>query len=108
MQASQISLYLLIGFIIYCLLFVNFDNFKNNENYNGDIMNEEIMDQPVFSKKCCGNLYNNTPENNPDPNYNITYFPSNVNHLGDGDEEQGCRCLTLKEINFMSSRGGNA
>jgi hypothetical protein len=49
-----------------------------------------------------------TQENNPDPNYNVTYFPSNINHLGDGDEQQGCRCLTIKEIDYMSSRGGNA
>ena len=108
MQASQICLILIVGFIVYCLFFANIDNFKNKENYNGDIMNQDEWDQPVFSKKCCGNLYNMTPENNPDPNYNVTYFPSNINHLGDGDEQQGCRCLTLKELNYMSSRGGNS
>lgn len=108
MQASQICLILIVGFIVYCLFFVNLDKFKNKENYNGDIMNQDEWDKPVFSKKCCGNLFNMTPENNSDPNYNVTYFPSNINHLGDGDEQQGCRCLTLKEIDYMSSRGGNA
>ena len=48
-----------------------------------------------------------TPEPNTDPNYNKTYFSSNINHLGDGDTEQGCRCMTQKDIDFLSSRGGN-
>ena len=46
------------------------------------------------------------PEN-MELNYNKTYFSSNINHLGDGDTEQGCRCMTQKDIDFLSSRGGN-
>ena len=58
-------------------------------------------------KKCCGNNFQITPETNTDPNYNKTYFSSNLMHLGDGDTEQGCRCMTQKDIDFLSSRGGN-
>lgn len=105
MKASQISLFLVIGFVLYCIFFIKYDNFKNKEKF--DLTEPPEMGTPVYSKKCCGNLYNMTSESNPDPNYNVTYFPSNINHLGDGDSPQGCRCLTTKEINFLSSRGGN-
>jgi len=105
MKPEQISLILIIVFIFYCIFFIKFDNFKNKEQF--DLTEPPEFDNPVYSKKCCGNLFNMTPEQNTDPNYNVTYFPSNINHLGDGDSPQGCRCLTVKEINFLSSRGGN-
>jgi hypothetical protein len=105
MRASQISLIIVIAFILYCIFFIKYDNFSNKESF--DLTEPENLDPPVYSKKCCGNLFNMTPEHNPDPNYNVKYFPSNINHLGDGDSSQGCRCLTVKEINFLASRGGN-
>jgi len=52
-------------------------------------------------------MFQVTPETNTDPNYNKKYFSSNLMHLGDGDTEQGCRCMTQKDIDFLSSRGGN-
>jgi len=105
MQPSEISLILIGIFIIYCLFFWHSDNFANNENF--DLYDDIGIPEPVYSKKCCGNNFQMTPESNPDPNYNKTYFSSNINHLGDGDSEQGCRCMTQKDIDFLSSRGGN-
>ena len=105
LSAQQISLGLIVIFVIYCAFFWHSDSFTNNEQF--DLYDDIGIPEPVYSKKCCGNLFNMTPENNPDPNYNVKYFPSNINHLGDGDSVQGCRCLTTKEINFLASRGGN-
>ena len=105
MQASEISLILIIIFLIYCLFFWNSDNFTNSEPF--DLYDDIGIPDPVYSKKCCGNMFQMTPESNTDPNYNKTYFSSNLNHLGDGDSEQGCRCMTQKDIDFLSSRGGN-
>jgi hypothetical protein len=105
MQASEISLILVLVFVIYCILFWNVDNFTNNEEF--DLYDDIGIPAPVYSKKCCGNIFQTTPETNTDPNYNKTYFSSNLNHLGDGDSEQGCRCMTQKDIDFLSSRGGN-
>jgi hypothetical protein len=105
MQASEISLILVLVFVIYCVLFWHSDNFTNNEQF--DLYDDIGIHAPVYSKKCCGNIFQMTPETNTDPNYNKTYFSSNINHLGDGDTEQGCRCMTQKDIDFLSSRGGN-
>jgi hypothetical protein len=105
MQHSEISLILILIFIIYCVFFWQCDNFTNNENF--DLYDDIGIPEPVYSKKCCGNMFQMTPESNTDPNYNKTYFSSNINHLGDGDTEQGCRCMTQKDIDFLSSRGGN-
>lgn len=105
MQASEISLILILVFFIYCVFFWNVDKFSNNEKF--DLYDDIGLPEPVYSKKCCGNNYQMTPETNTDPNYNKTYFSSNINHLGDGDSEQGCRCMTQKDIDFLSSRGGN-
>jgi hypothetical protein len=105
MQPSEISLILVIVFIVYCFLFWNTDHYANNEKF--DLYDDIGIPAPVYSKKCCGNIFQMTPESNTDPNYNKTYFSSNINHLGDGDTEQGCRCMTKKDIDFLSSRGGN-
>ena len=105
MQASEISLILILVFVFYCVLFWQSDNFTNNEPF--DLYDDIGIPAPVYSKKCCGNIFQMTPETNTDPNYNNTYFSSNINHLGDGDSEQGCRCMTQKDIDFLSSRGGN-
>ena len=105
MQASEISLILVLTFVIYCIFTWNSDNFTNNESF--DLYDDIGIPAPVYSKKCCGNIFQMTPETNTDPNYNKTYFSSNINHLGDGDSEQGCRCMTQKDIDFLSSRGGN-
>lgn len=105
MQASEICLILILTFIIYCVFFWHSDKFTNNEAF--DLYDDIGIPTPVYSKKCCGNIFQMTPESNTDPNYNKTYFSSNLNHLGDGDSEQGCRCMTQKDIDFLSSRGGN-
>ena len=105
MQSSEISLILILVFIIFCVFFWRSDNFTNNEKF--DLYDDIGLPEPVYSKKCCGNIFQMTPESNTDPNYNKTYFSSNINHLGDGDTEQGCRCMTQKDIDFLSSRGGN-
>jgi hypothetical protein len=34
MQASEISLILVLVFVIYCILFWNVDNFTNNEEFD--------------------------------------------------------------------------
>jgi hypothetical protein len=102
---QQISLGLIVIFIIYCAYFWQSDSFTNNERF--DLYDDIGIPEPVYSKKCCGNIFQMTPEPNTDPNYNKTYFPSNLMHLGDGDTEQGCRCMTKKDIDFLSSRGGN-
>jgi len=104
MNGSQISLILIVIFVIYCVFFWKKESFKSKENFGeNEITDVEGQDAPIYSPKCCGNLFNMTPEHNDDPNFNVTYFPSNINHLGDGDSPQGCRCLTVKEINFLSS-----
>ena len=81
MHASEISLIIVGLFIIYCLFFWQSDNFTNNEQF--DLYDDIGIPEPVYSKKCCGNIFSPTPETNNDPNYNKTYFPSNINHLGD-------------------------
>jgi hypothetical protein len=85
---------------------------SNNERLENveplEIYKKLGIDTPVFSKACCGNNFSISPgNNNIDPNLNKTYFSSNINHLGDGNEEAGCRCITTKEINYLNSRGGN-
>jgi hypothetical protein len=102
---QQISLVLIVLFVIYCGFFWQRDTFTNNERF--DLYDDIGIPEPVYSKKCCGNNFQVTPETNADPNYNKTYFSSMINHLGDGDSEQGCKCITQKEIDFMASRGGN-
>jgi hypothetical protein len=105
MKASEISLILISVFLFYCVFFWKADSFTNNEKF--DLYDDIGVPEPVYSKKCCGNNFQITPESNTDPNYNKTYFSSNLMHLGDGDTEQGCRCMTQKDIDFLSSRGGN-
>ena len=78
MQASEISLILVLVFVIYCVLFWHSDNFTNNEQF--DLYDDIGIPAPVYSKKCCGNIFQMTPETNTDPNYNKTYFSSNLNH----------------------------
>ena len=82
---------------------------KTIENLeNLEIYNKVGLEAPIFSKACCGNNFSVVPgEKNIDPNLNKTYFASNITHSGDGNEQAGCRCLTLKEINYLNSRGGN-
>ena len=109
MEPSQISLILIITIIIFFIVFYKSDKFTNKENLdNLEIYDTLGVDQPVYSKKCCGNTFSVVPgANSLDPNLNRTYFASNITHLGDGNTEEGCRCLTLKEINYLNSRGGN-
>ena len=105
LTSQQISLGLIVIFIIYTAYFWQSDSFTTNERF--DLYDDIGIPEPVYSKKCCGNIFQMTPESNTDPNYNKTYFSSNLMHLGDGDTEQGCRCMTKKDIDFLSSRGGN-
>ena len=107
MQTKQLCLILIIIFVIYYIFFRKPAKFTNNEKF--DLFDEVGEDKPIFSKQCCGNTFYPIPgENNPDPNINKLYYPSNISHLGDGDSQQGCRCLTAKEINYLNSRGGNS
>ena len=99
--------------ILLQIISCSYDPFTNNveklENAEPlEIYKKVGIDAPVFSKACCGNNFSISPgNNNIDPNLNKTYFASNITHLGDGNEQAGCRCLTLKEINYLNSRGGN-
>jgi len=105
LTSQQICLGLIVIFVIYCAYFWHSDSFTNTEQF--DLYDDIGIPEPVYSKKCCGNNFQITHETNTDPNYNKTYFSSNLMHLGDGDTEQGCRCMTKKDIDFLSSRGGN-
>jgi len=102
---SQISLILIIVFVIYCVFYWKFDNFKNQEPF--EIYDQLSVDAPIYSKKCCGNNFYPGSGEKADPNLNNLYYSSNISHLGDGDNEEGCRCLTQKELNYLNSRGGN-
>ena len=127
MQPIQISLIIITFFIIFIIYKLSTDHFtgepikvnkqKNKSNKkiktienleNLEIYNKVGLDAPVFSRACCGNNFQVVPgEKNIDPNLNKIYFTSNITHSGDGNEEAGCRCLTIKEINYLNSRGGN-
>ncbi len=101
---SQIALVIIIIFVIYSIFFWKFDNFVNNEKF--EIYDKLGMPRPSYSRACCGNAFFPVAGEN-DPKVNVSYYASNITHLGDGDSEEGCRCLTPQEINFLGSRGGN-
>jgi len=129
MQPVQIALIIVAVFIMIIVYKFTTDKFTNQpkqsnksnnlnqankkiktiENLeNLEIYNKVGLDAPIFSKACCGNNFSVVPgEKNIDPNLNKIYFASNITHSGDGNEQSGCRCLTLKEINYLNSRGGN-
>jgi preprotein translocase subunit YajC len=105
MNTSQISLIVIVAFIIYCVFFWRYDNFKNKERF--EIYDQLSEGEPIYSKACCGNIFYPASGQTIDPNLNTKYYSSNISHLGDGDNEEGCRCLTQKELNYLNSRGGN-
>ena len=132
MQRVQIALIIVVIFIMIIVYKMTTDTFTNQplqankknksnnlnqankkiktiENLeNLEIYNKVGLEAPIFSKACCGNNFSVVPgEKNIDPNLNKIYFASNITHSGDGNEQSGCRCLTLKEINYLNSRGGN-